>query len=90
MPDSQPGKWHMGPVPTDYHDFDFKKKVFLSSCLVFVVFSPGRPEVGFSSFSVGTNKLRGEQLRRFVVVSPREVPSLTFSYPFKLSVFRSF
>ena len=87
--DSQPDSSNMGPVSIDFHDFwDFPK-----SCHVFLdrylsCFRPGRPRSGFLTFSVGIEKLRGEKLRRFVVVSPREVPSLPFSWPFKISKFR--
>ena len=38
-------------------------------------FRPGRSKNEISACSVGTEKLRDEQLGRFVVVSSREVPS---------------
>ena len=89
--DSQPVKSDMGPVPIDFHGF----RLFQKSCHGFLAwylscFRPNRPEVGFSSFLVGTKKMRDEKLRRFVVVSPREVPSLPVSCPFKILIFRSF
>ena len=89
--DSQPEKSNMGPVWTDFHDFEH----FQKSCRGFPArylpcFRPGAPKTRFSSFLIGTKKMRGEKLCRFVVVSPREVPSLTFSCPFKISEFRSF
>ena len=48
---------------------------------IYRVFGPGASQFTFSRFSVGTKKNRDEKLRRFVVVSPREVPSLTVSGP---------
>ena len=89
--DSQPVKSNMGPVPIDFHDF----RLFQKSCHGFLTrylscFRPSRPKVGFSSFLVVTKKNRDEKLRRFVVVSPREVPSLPFSWPFKILNFRYF
>ena len=53
-------------------------------------FRPGRPRSGLSTFLVGTKKIRDKKLRRFVVVSPRTVPSLHFSWPFNIFIFRSF
>ena len=89
--DSQPVESEMGPIPINFHEF----RLFQKSCHGFLAhylscFRANRPEVGFSSFWVGTKKMRDEKLHRFVVVSPREVPSLTFSCPFKISEFRSF
>ena len=89
--DSQPDSSNMGPVPIDFHDFRLLQKHchgFMARCLS--CFRPDRPKVGFSSFSVGTKKNRDEKLRRFVVVSPRGVPSLTVSGPFKILIFLSF
>ena len=89
--DSQPEKWNMGPVPIDVHDFlTFQKSQdgFLTRYLS--CFRAGASKCAFSSFSVGTKKNRDEKLRRFVVVSPREVPYLTFSCSFKIFNFRSF
>ena len=85
--DSQPDSPNMGPVPTDCHDF----RLFQKSCHGFLArylscFRPNRPKVGFSSFLVGTKKMGDEKLRRFVVVSPREVPSLPVSLPFKIFI----
>ena len=85
--DSHPVGSNMGPIPIDVHDF----RLFHKHCHGFLVrylpcFGPDRPNVGFSSFSVGTKKNRDEKLRRFVVVSPRGVPSLTVSGPFKIFV----
>ena len=59
--DSQPERSNMGPVPIDVHDF----RVFQKSCHGFLArylscFQPNRPNVGFSSFSVGTKKMRGK------------------------------
>ena len=89
--DSQPEKSNMGPVPTDFHDFlTFQKSQdgFLTRYLL--CFRAGASKCAFSRFSVGTKKNRDEKLRRFVVVSPRGVPSLTVSGPFKILIFRSF
>ena len=91
MLDSQPDSSNMGPVWTDVHEFrQFQKSChgFLARCLS--CFRPDRPKVGFLSFLVGTKKMRDEKLRRFVVVSPREVASLPISWPFKFLRFRSF
>ena len=80
MLDSQPDSSNMGPVQTDFHEFlQFQKSChgFLARSLS--CFRRNRPKVGFSSFLVGTKKNRDEKLRRFVVVSPREVPSLLVS-----------
>ena len=89
--DSQPDSSNMGPVSTDFHEFrQFQKSWcgFLARYLS--CFRPNRPKVGLSSFLVGTKKMRDEKLCRFVVVSPREVPYSTFSWPFKIFNFRSF
>ena len=89
--DSQPEKSNMGPVPTDFHDvltFLKSQDGFLTwylSC-----FRSGASKFTFSRFSVETKKNRDEKLRRFVVVSPREVPSLAVSCPFKIFNFPSF
>ena len=88
--DSQPKKTNMGPAPTDFHDFlTFQKSQdgFLTRYLS--CFRPNRPKVSFSRVLVGNEKMRDEKLRRFVVVSPREVPSLLVSCPFKILIFRS-
>ena len=89
--DSQPGKSNMGPVPIDVHDF----RLFQKSCHGFLAlylprFRSDRLKTEYLSFSAGTKKMRGEKLHRFVVVSPREVPSLRVSCPFKIFNFRSF
>ena len=89
--DSQSDMSNMGPVWTDFHDFEH----FQKSCRGFRArylpcFRPGAPKTGFSSFSTGTKKMRDEKLRRFVVVSPREVPSLPVWCPFKILIFRYF
>ena len=89
--DSQPDSSNMGPVPIDFHDF----RLFQKSCHGFLArylscFRPNRPKVGFSIFLARTKKMRDEKLCRFVVVSPREVPSLPVSCPFKILNFRSF
>ena len=78
--DSQPDSSNMGPVSIDFLEFcDFQKSChgFLTRYLS--CFRPNRPKVGFSSFLVETKKMLDEKLRRIVVVSPREVPSLAFS-----------
>ena len=89
--DSQPGKSNTGPDPTDFHDFlSFQKSQdgFLTRYLS--CFRAGASQFAFSRFSVETKKNHDEKLRRFVVVSPREVPSLAVSCPFKILNFRSF
>ena len=89
--DSQPEKSNMGPVPIDVHDFlTFQKSQdgFLTRYLS--CFRAGASKFAFSRFPVRTKKNRDEKLRRFVVVSPRGVPSLTVSGPFKILIFRSF
>ena len=89
--DSQPDSSNMGPVPTDFHDFlTFQKSQdgFLTRYLS--CFRAGASKFAFSRFSVETKKNRDEKLRRFVVVSPREVPSLAVSCPFKIFNFRTF
>ena len=89
--DSQPDSSNMGPVPTDVHDFlTFQKSQdgFLTRYLS--CFRPGGSKFAFSRFPVGTKKNRDEKLRRFAVVSPREVPSVPVSCPFKILNFRSF
>ena len=89
--DSQPEKSNMGPVPTDFHDFlTFQKSQdgFLTRYLS--CFRAGASKFAFSRFPVRTKKNRDEKLCRFVVVSPREVPSLPVSCPFKIFNFRSF
>ena len=89
--DSQPEKSNMGPVWTDFHDFEH----FQKSCRGFPArylpcFRPGAPKTRFSSFLTGIKKMRDEKLCRFVVVSPREVPSLPVSCPFEILNSRSF
>ena len=89
--DSQPDSSNMGPVPTDFHDcltFQESQDGFLTRYLS--CFRAGASKFAFSGFPVRTKKNRDEKLRRFVVVSPREVPSLPVSYPFKIFNFRSF
>ena len=75
--DSQPDSSNMGPVPTVFHDFRLFQKLAWLSGPLFIV------------FSAGIKKMRDEKLCRFVVVSPREVPSLPVSCPFKILMFRS-
>ena len=89
--DSQSDSSNMGPVPTDFHDL----RLFRKSCHGFLArylscFRSNSPKVYILRFLVGTQKMRGEQLHRFVVVSPWEVPSLPFSCPFKILIFRPF
>ena len=89
--DSQPGKCNMSPVSIDFHDF----RLFRKRCHGFLArylscFRPGRQKIGFSRLSVETKKMRGEKLCRFVVVSARELPYLTFSCQFKIVSFWSF
>ena len=88
--DSQPGKSNMGSVPTHFHDFRHSHK----SCRGIVArylscFGTCRRKIVFLSFPVGTKKNHDEKLCRFVVVSPREVPSLPVSCPFKIFTFLS-
>ena len=80
MLDYQPEESSTGPVSTDFHDLGFFRKR-CHGCLTRYLscFRPGRPKVGFSLFSVEIKKMRDEKLCRFVVVSPLEVPYLTFS-----------
>ena len=80
--DSQPDSSNMGSVSTDFHEFyDFLKSWggFLTRYCIYRVFGPGASQFTFSRFPVGTKKNHDEKLRRFVVVSPREVPSLPIS-----------
>ena len=89
--DSQPVKSNMSPDPIDVYDFHH----FQKSCRGFLArylscFETCRRKIVFSSFPVGTKKNRDKELRRFVVVSSREVPSLRISCPFKILSFRSF
>ena len=89
--DSQPDKSNMGPVPTDFHDFlTFQKSQDGSLTRYLPCFRAGASKFAFSRFSVETKKNRDEKLRRFVVVSPREVPSLPVSDPIKMLIFLSF
>ena len=91
MLDSQPEKSNMGPVQADFHDFFIFRKS-QDDCLARYLscFRAGASKSTFSNVLVGTKKLRDEKLCRFVVVSPREVPSLPFSCPFKILIFRPF
>ena len=89
--DSQPDSSDMGPVSIDVHDFRLFQKswhgflaCYLSCC------QPNCPNVGFSSVWVRAKTMRDEILRRIVVLSPREVPSLPISCPFKILTCRSF
>ena len=87
--DSQPEKSNMGPCSIDVHDFSG----FENSCHGFLTrylshFWPVDQEIEFSSFSIGNKKMRDQKLLRFVVVSPREIPSLPVSCQFKLLMFR--
>ena len=89
--DSQPEKSNMGPVSTNFHDFEtFEKSGDDSLARYLPCFRPGALRKQFPSVLVGTKKMRDEKLCRFVVVSPREVPYSTFSCPFKIFNFRSF
>ena len=88
--DSQPDSSNTCPVAIDVHDF----RLFHKSCHSFLAwylscFRPGRPKSGFSGSPVETKKMREENVFRFVVVSPREVPYLSVSCPFKILIFRS-
>ena len=83
--DSRPQTSNVGPFSIEAHNF----RPFQNSCHGFLTrylshFRPVGPEFRFSRFSVGTKKMRDEKLRRFVVVSSREVPSLAVSCPFKI------
>ena len=72
-------------------DFAIFEKVAMASWHdIYRVFGPGASEFAFPRFLVGTKKMRDEKLRRFVVISPREVPSFAFSWPFKIFNFLSF
>ena len=83
--DSQPEKSNMGPVPTDFHDFlTFQKSQDGFVTRYLSCFRAGASKFAFSRFSVGTKKNRDEKLRRFVVVSPREVPSSPVSCQFEI------
>ena len=85
MLDSQLEKSNMGPVSIDFHDSRiFQKSGDDSLARHLSCFRPGAPKKRFSSFPVGTEKMCDEKLRRFVVVSPREVPSLTISCRFEI------
>ena len=89
--DFQPEKSNMSPVPADFHE----NCSFQKSCPSFLTrylscFRPGCFKFAFSSFWVGTKKMRDEKLCRFMVVSPREVPSLTFSCPFEILILGQF
>ena len=89
--DSQPDSSNMDPVWIDFHVFrDFQKRShgFLTRYLS--CFRAGASQFAFSRFSVETKKNRDEKLRRFVVVSSREVPYLPVSCPFKIFNFQSF
>ena len=89
--DSQPEKSNKGPVSMMFHDFrTFQKSGDDSMARYLPCFRPGAPRKQFPSVSVGTKKMGDEKLCRFVVVSPREVPYSTFSFPFKIFKFRSF
>ena len=89
--DSQPEKSNMGPVPTDFYEsLTFQKRQGGFLTLYLPCFRAGASEFAFSRFPVETKKNRDGKLRRFVVVSLREVPSLLVSCPFKILNFRSF
>ena len=89
--DSHPEKSNMGQASTEFSDFVIFQKSSDDSLTRYLYrFRHGAPKKRSSSFSVGTKKMCSEKLCRFVVVSPRELPSLTFSCPFKILVFRSF
>ena len=90
MLDSQPEKSNIGPLSTNAHDFEtFEKSCDDSLARYLPCFRPGALRKQFPSVLVGTQKLRDKKLCRFVVVSPREVSSLTFSCPFEIFVFWS-
>ena len=89
--DSQPDSSNMGPVSIDFHEiWDFLKSWGGFLTCIYRVFGPGASQFTFSRFPVGTKKNRDEKLRRFVVVSPRGVPSLTVSGPFTIFLVRPF
>ena len=89
--DASPVKCNMGPVSIDLHDFRICQKSGDDSLARYLsCFRPGALKKRFSSFSVGTEKLSDEKLRRCVVVSPREAPSLPILCPSKILTFRSF
>ena len=67
--DSQPEKSNMDPVLIDFHDFRiFRKSGDESPARYLSCFRPGAPKHRLSSFSVGTKKMHGEKLCRFVVI----------------------
>ena len=89
--DYQPDSSNMGPVWTDVHECcDFQKRSHGFLAWYLSCSRPGCFQIHISGFSVGTKKMRDEKLCRFVVVSPREVPSLPVSRPFKIFDVRSF
>ena len=59
--DSQPASSNMSPVPADFHDFGLFQKSYHGSLARYLsCFRPARPQIGFFSFSVGTEKMRHE------------------------------
>ena len=63
--DSQPDSLNMGPVPTDVHEIcDFQKSYrgFLTRNSLF--FGLGASKTTYSTFSVGTEKMRDEKICR--------------------------
>ena len=88
--DSQTEKSNMGPVSIDFHDFLISQKSQDDNLARYLsCFRAGAFKSTFSSVLVGTQKMRGEKLCRFVVVSPREVLSFTLSRHFDISEIRS-
>ena len=63
----------------------FRKVVMASWHGIYRVFGPGAHKFTGFVFSVGTKKMRDEKLCRYMVVSPREVPSSAFSCHFNIS-----
>ena len=89
--DSQPDPSNMGPVSIDFHEFQlFRKSCHRFRARYLLCFRPIRLKVGFSGFWAGIKKMRDEKLRRFVVLSPLEVPSLMFPCRFEFLNVRSF
>ena len=48
--DSQPEKSNMGPVWTDFHDFEHFQKVFVASWPVIDIFGPELSKLDFQAF----------------------------------------
>ena len=90
-PQSQPGKFNIGPVSTHVHDFgSFQGSGHDSGARYLSCFRPGQPKSENSSFPGRTEKLRAEKLCRMMVVSPRDLNLSAVLCLIKISDFRSF